>query len=66
MAVTPENVDSVRKIIKEDQYVTYREIVELLGISKTWNQKSLHEGLCVKNLFPIEYLIRKTIEFLAQ
>ena len=48
-AVTQENVDAVRKLIKEDRHVTYRDIEASLGISKTSIQKILHEELAVNN-----------------
>ena len=50
MAVTQENVDTVRKLIKEDQHVIYREIEASLRISKTSIQKILHEELAVLKL----------------
>ncbi|CAH1972707.1 unnamed protein product [Acanthoscelides obtectus] len=50
MAVTQENVDSVRKLVIDDRHVTYREIEASLKISKTSIQKILHEKLGVRKL----------------
>ncbi|CAH1966861.1 unnamed protein product [Acanthoscelides obtectus] len=49
-AVTQESDDAVRKLIIEDRHVTYREIEASLKISKTSNQKILHEELGIKKL----------------
>ncbi|CAH2014762.1 unnamed protein product, partial [Acanthoscelides obtectus] len=49
-AVTQENVDAVRKLIIEDRHVTYREIEASLKISKSSNQKILHQELGVRKL----------------
>src|SRR5436190_23799553 len=38
-AVTQKNVDAVRKLIKENRHMTYREIEASLGISKISIQK---------------------------
>src|SRR5436190_4509447 len=44
-AVTQENVDAERKLIKEFRHVTYRKIEASLRISKTSIRKILHEEL---------------------
>ena len=49
-AVTQENVDAVRLLIKADRHITYREIEASIGISKTSIQKILHEELAVRKL----------------
>ncbi|CAK1604551.1 unnamed protein product [Parnassius mnemosyne] len=49
--VTQENVDAVRKLIEEDQHVTYREIQATLDIDMSQIQIILHEQLGVKKLF---------------
>lgn len=49
-AVTPENIDAVRKLIEEDRHVTYQEIQATLGISGTSTHSILHEHLHVRKL----------------
>lgn len=48
--VVQENVDVVRKLIKEDSYVTYHELELWLSISMTSIYKILHENLCLRKL----------------
>lgn len=50
-AVTQENVDAVRQLIKEDRHVSYREIQECLGIGMSQIQIILQEQLGVRKLF---------------
>ncbi|CAH1959795.1 unnamed protein product [Acanthoscelides obtectus] len=49
-AATQEDVDAVRKLIIEDEHVTYGEIEASLKILKTSIQKILHEELGVRKL----------------
>lgn len=50
-AVSQENVDVVRQLVKEDRHVTYREIQEHLGIGMSQIQIILKEELGVRKLF---------------
>lgn len=50
-AVTDHNIDVVRKLIKEDRHVTYREIQETLGIGMSQIQIILQQELGVRKLF---------------
>lgn len=49
-AVTPENIDAVRKLILHDRHMTYREIETCLGISNTSIHTILHKHLAVKKI----------------
>lgn len=50
-AVTQENIDAVRQMIKDDRHVTYWEIQECLGIRMSQIQIILREELGVQKLF---------------
>ncbi|CAG9132342.1 unnamed protein product [Plutella xylostella] len=50
-AVTQDNIDAVRQLIKEDRHVTYEQIRASLSIGMTAIQTILHEELGVKKLF---------------
>ncbi|KAG7295442.1 hypothetical protein JYU34_021619 [Plutella xylostella] len=49
-AVTQDNIDGVRQLIKEDRHVTYEQIRASLSIGMTAIQTILHEELGVKKL----------------
>jgi len=49
-AVTPENIDNVRTMIKADRHVTYCEIRASLGIGMSQIHSILHDNLAVKKL----------------
>ncbi|KAG7300048.1 hypothetical protein JYU34_015577 [Plutella xylostella] len=49
-AVTQDNIDAVRQLIKEDRHVTYEQIRASLSIGMTAIQTILHEELGVKKL----------------
>lgn len=49
-AVSPENIDAVRELIKEDRHVTYEQIQASLSISGTAIQTILHEELWLRKL----------------
>ncbi|KAG7308967.1 hypothetical protein JYU34_004823 [Plutella xylostella] len=49
-AVTQDNIDAVRQLIKEDRHVTYEQIRASLSIGMTAIQTILHEKLGVKKL----------------
>lgn len=49
-AVSHENIDAVREMIKSDRHVTYYEIRASLGIGMSQIQTILHEHLAVRKL----------------
>ena len=44
-AVTPENIDAVRQLIREDSRITYDDIQASLAIGRSQVQNILHEHL---------------------
>ena len=52
--VSPELVDSVRKAIKLNKRITYRELEEILHISKSTLQRIVLEQLSVRKLCTLE------------
>ena len=49
-AVTQENIEAIRNLIKSDRHVTYREISSTLGIGMTAISKILNDHLGVRKL----------------
>lgn len=49
-AVSPENIDAVRELIKQDRHVTYLEIQACLNISSTSVHSILHDHLAVRKV----------------